>query len=81
MDPSSLDLAGFTWPPPAYLFGALVFGLVGLGAFRYGRKTDRLRTLWIGVALMLYPYVVSNTAAMYAIGLALCAAIWWDHRA
>lgn len=77
----TLDLAGFSWPTPAYLAGLLVFGLVGMAAFRYGRKADHPRTLWIGVALMLYPYVVSRTWLLYAIGVALCIGIWWDHRA
>ena len=29
---------------------------------------------------MLYPYLVSQTWALYALGLALCAGIWWDGR-
>jgi hypothetical protein len=27
---------------------------------------------------MLYPYVVSNTWALYAIGVALCIGVWKD---
>jgi hypothetical protein len=50
--------------------------LIGLVAFRYGRKTRQGRILWLGVALMLYPYAISSTALLYAIGIALCAAIW-----
>ncbi len=72
---SSLDL-GFQWPSPAWLFGSLVFSVIGYGAFRYGRKTGRRRTLWIGVALMLYPYVVSQTGLLYVVGLALCVGLW-----
>ena len=65
-----------TWPSPANLFGAIVFGLVGLAAFRYGRKSEQARPVWIGVALMLYPYLVSNTVALYASGALLCAALF-----
>jgi hypothetical protein len=66
----------FAWPTPAYLFGAIVFGLVGLAAFRHGRKSGQARPLWIGLALMLYPYLVSNTAALYALGALLCVALF-----
>jgi hypothetical protein len=58
----------------------LVFSLVGWVAFRYGRKQDHPVTLWLGVALMLYPYVVSDTRLLYVVGVALCVGIWWDHR-
>ena len=37
-----------------------------------------LRTRWWGVALMFYPYVVSATWLLYAVGVALCLGMWWD---
>lgn len=73
--PSAL---GFELPSPAYLFGALVFGLVGFAAWRIGRRRERPRTLWLGVALMAYPYLVSRTVLLYGIGLALCAGLLLD---
>lgn len=69
-------LFGLTLPSPAYLFGAIVFGLVGFAAWRYGRAQERPRTLWLGVALMVYPYLVSGTAWLWGIGIALSAAVW-----
>jgi hypothetical protein len=75
---SSLKSMGLNLPSPAYLFGAFVYGLVGLGAFRFGRKLGRPLTLWLGVALMVYPYLVSSTWLMYAIGAALCAGLFFD---
>ena len=74
----ALQSLGLTLPSPAYIFGAIVFGIVGLVAFRYGRKQHKPRTLWLGVALMLYPYLVSNTWLMYAVGAALCAGLYLD---
>ena len=62
----------------AYLFGAIVFGLIGLAAFRFGRKRGRRRTLWLGVGLMVYPYAISRTWLLYAVGAALCLAIALD---
>jgi hypothetical protein len=75
---SALKSLGLELPSPAYLFGMIVFGLIGLVAFRRGRKSGRRLTLWLGVALMLYPYAVSPTWLLYAAGIALCAALWLD---
>ena len=75
----ALRALGLELPSPAYIFGAIVFGLIGLAAFRYGRKRQRGATLWLGVSLMLYPYVVSRTWMLYAVGIALCAGIYVDH--
>lgn len=68
---------GFSLPSPLYLLGMIVFGLIGLGAFRYGRKNGQRTTLWLGVALMFYPYAVSATWLLYVIGAALCAALYF----
>lgn len=75
---SSLQMLGIEWPSPAYIVGSIVFGLIGLAAFRNGRKNSRPRTLWIGVALMFYPYAISRTWLMYLVGVALCAALVID---
>lgn len=71
---------GFTLPSPAYIFGSIMFGLVGYAAFRMGRKQQRARAVWIGVALMLFPYLISPTWLLYAVGTALCASLWFERR-
>jgi hypothetical protein len=73
-----LQSLGLTLPSPAYIFGAVVFGLVGIAAYRYGKKSGRPRRRWMGVALMLYPYVISETWLLYLVGAALCAALYLD---
>ena len=60
--------------------GAIVFGLIGFAAFRYGRKNERPATKWLGVALMIYPYAVSSTVLLYAVGIALCAGAWYTRE-
>lgn len=75
---SAMQSLGFTLPSPAYLFGAIVFGLVGLVAWRYGKKTQRPATKWLGVALMFYPYAISQTWLLYVVGMALCAGLFYD---
>jgi hypothetical protein len=47
---------------------AVVFGLVGFAAFRYGRKNDEPRPLFLGIALMAYGYFVTNAWVSFAIG-------------
>ena len=52
-----LQSLGFVLPTPAYIAGAILFGIVGYVAYRRGRITTRPVLTWSGVALMLYPYV------------------------
>lgn len=74
----TLGTLGFKWPSPAYIVGLIVFGILGLVAYYYGKRTGRPRTRWLGVALMLYPYVVWQTWLLYLVGVGLCVAIWFD---
>jgi len=57
----ALESMGLVLPSPAYLLGAIIFGLLGYAAFRRGRKTSQPVLTWTGVALMLYPYAISQT--------------------
>lgn len=69
---------GYTLPSPAWIFGCFLFSLAGLAAWRYGKAVEQPRIRWLGVGLMLYPYLTSGTALLYGVGIALCAAIWWS---
>ena len=76
-DPLSwLSLLGIEWPNPAYLVGAMAFGIAGLVAFRIGRRAGRRLTWSLGLALMFFPYFVTGTGLMYGVGSLLCAAAW-----
>ena len=72
----TLESLGFTMPSPAYIIGALFFSIIGYAGYRYGKKSEHSTPLWIGVALMLYPYAISETWLMYAVGCALCVALY-----
>jgi hypothetical protein len=69
---------GLPLPTPSYIFGAILFGLLGFAAWRYGKVIEHPRTRWLGVALMLFPTLVGRTWLLYLVGIALCAGIWWD---
>jgi hypothetical protein len=49
----------------------LLFGSIGLGFFMYGRKQRAVAPLVCGLALMVFPYFVSNTFLLVLIGVAL----------
>lgn len=58
----------------AVLFWGLLFGSIGFGFFVYGRKQSSTVPLVTGLILMIFPYFVSNTFLLVAIGLVLVAA-------
>jgi len=72
-----LEPGSFSLPSPAYLFGAILFGIIGFAAYRYGKKTSLNNPKWIGIALMLYPYVISPTWLLYLVGVGLCLALYF----
>ncbi|MDB5823699.1 MAG: hypothetical protein JWR21_2403 [Herminiimonas sp.] len=73
----TLNTLGLSLPSPAYLIGAILFGILGYAAYRYGKKSSLSIPKWLGVALMLYPYAVSDTTLLYIIGALLCAGVYF----
>lgn len=57
----------------AVLLWGLLFGSIGLGYFIYGRKQSASVPLVCGLALMVFPYFVSNVPVLVGIGIALVA--------
>ncbi len=57
----------------ATLLWGLLFSSVGLGFFLYGKKQRAAVPLICGLALMIYPYFVSNVLALVSIGIVLAA--------
>ena len=39
----SLESLGFSLPSPVYIVAAIVFGIIGFAAYRYGKKTARAK--------------------------------------
>ncbi|MBI5531406.1 MAG: hypothetical protein HY898_01740 [Deltaproteobacteria bacterium] len=54
---------------------SFVVSSIGFVAFMYGRKQKRLPQMVAGVALMVYPYFVSNIWIMIGIAIAILAAM------
>ena len=57
----------------ATLWWGLLFGSIGLGFFLYGKKQRSPIPMVCGLALMIYPYFISNSLLLVAIGVALMA--------
>ncbi len=73
LDPTGL-LSGFS----VYtVILAVLFGLVGFAAFRYGRKNSEPRPQILGIALMAYGYFVTNAWVSLAIGSVLTLALFF----
>lgn len=73
---NELQALGLTLPTPAYLFGLIVFGLIGYAAYRYGKQTSHDTSKWLGVVLMIYPYAIAETWQLYAVGTALTVVLY-----
>jgi hypothetical protein len=57
----------------ATLLWGLLFGSIGIGFFVYGRRQRAVIPLLCGLVLMIFPYFVSNTILLVAIGVVLIA--------
>jgi hypothetical protein len=57
----------------SWLLWGLLFGSIGLGFFVYGKQQKAVVPMICGLALMFFPYFVSNTIFLVAIGVALIA--------
>ena len=64
-------------PSASFLFGSFIFSLIGFAAFRYGKKTESMNTMFIGGAMIFYPYFISATWLLYAVGALFCAALYY----
>ena len=73
---SVLKAMNFNFSPAAIISG-LIFSTVGFFVFMHGKKNKKTRPFAIGIALMVYPYFISNAWLMTGIGLALSATLYF----
>ena len=57
----------------APLLWGILFGSIGMGYFIYGKKQGRGTALVSGIALMFFPYFVTNSFLMVLVGIVLMA--------
>lgn len=67
---------------PAALAVGFIFSLIGMAAFVYGRKTDRIGMVVGSIVLTVFPYFLSNPVLMVLIGVVIMAGMYffpeWD---
>ena len=51
---------------------SIVFGVIGISYFSYGKKRDEASFLYGGIALMVFPYFVEGLAYNIIVGVFLC---------
>jgi len=55
------------------LMWGIIFGSIGLGFFVYGKKQKAMIPILSGIALMVFPYFISNIYIMILSGIVLIA--------
>jgi len=55
----------------------LLFGVVGVSAWRYGKQIASARHMLLGVALIAYSYFVPNFLVSLLVGLGLSILLFW----
>jgi len=55
------------------LIWGMLFGAIGLGYFTYGKKQKAVVPLFVGIALFIFPYFISNIYVLVAAGVVLIA--------
>jgi hypothetical protein len=65
-----------SFPSPGALFASLLFGAIGMGALVYAKKMSAFKPAIIGVALMAYPYFVSDNLLLWGIGIVLTISLF-----
>ncbi len=53
------------------LIWGMVFGVIGLGFFSYGKKQNAIVPLLTGIALFVFPYFISNIYMLVIVGIIL----------
>jgi hypothetical protein len=61
------------------LLAGFIFSVIGFWMFKEGKRRLNYPILFVGVALMIYPYFVSGHWLPWIVGIALCgvAKYYW----
>lgn len=63
-------------PAPEVLFAWILFGAIGTAAFVHGKRQGLWIPMVLGIALMGFPYVVTETLPVFLVGTGLTVAAY-----
>jgi hypothetical protein len=63
------SMLSFTW---SGLMSSFLFGVVGMWLFGRGKSQSNFHWIFIGIALMIYPYFTNGPWMDWGVGFALC---------
>lgn len=58
----------------ATLFMSVIFGAIGSGMFMFGKRRESIPHIAAGIALIAFPYIITNWIVMGLVGIALTVA-------
>jgi hypothetical protein len=64
---------------PYNILAGFIFGTLGWGASRYGKRLELWQPRVIGITLMIYPYLFTNNWLLFGIGVSLLVLLWFYH--
>ncbi len=59
------------------LLAGFVYGVIGVFLFKKGKKEAEFDYIFIGIALMIYPYFTHGPLGDWGVGAALCALAYY----
>ena len=62
---------------PYNIFFGMLFGIIGYGAWRYGRNTQSERHLILAILLMTFSYFVNTLWITLGLGSILTLLLFW----
>ena len=65
--------------PGVFLSGGLI-SLIGMGVFIYGKRMQDMKSLGVGLAMMIFPMFVHSMLVMWAIAGACAAGLYFGPR-
>lgn len=58
------------------LFAGVLFGAIGIAAWRIGRRRDSARHMLLGAALVIYPWLIPDGVWVWVVGALLTALVF-----
>ncbi len=65
---------------PGLMVSAGLISMIGLGVFMYGKRMEDIKSLGIGLGMMIFPLFVPSVLVMWVIAAACGAGLYYGPR-